>query len=344
MADLTENIFSGIIQQEDSAIPISGLFSSFVDPALTNPSPVSPANLAGEGGGSVTGAPNLMNAPSVNGNEISDKPSLISNQESRETKELIDVVIFEKPPEYIEPVEFYSSAEEAEKAVMEDYGDRFKKNISKETTSKTEQKSSIVHEDGQKADADVSVAASGDIKGQSETDSEIDTLSILQAAESALKSLTKSDSGRGGKMSNQITDYQLSQIFLARKNCLKIYDGIHVFNGKYYQRYDDSELKSFILEELREYIGNAGNRDIPTAVAKYIGYERKIFMSGEDVPNCFVTFNNGVLDLNFGRMHGFDPRAISLYQVQANYSHGLCSPAFGGRHRKPSAYGLLTRI
>lgn len=330
MADLTENIFSSLIQQENNALPISGLFSSFVDPALTNPSP---ANLAGEGGGSVTGAPNLMNAPSVNGNAVSDKPSTISNQESRETKELIEVVSFEKPPEYIdseyiEPVEFYSSAEEARKAVMEDYGDRFKKNTSKETTSKTEHKSSIVHEDGKKTDADVSVTASADIKGQSETDSEIDTLSILQAAESALKSLTKSDSGRSGKMSNQITDYQLSQIFLARKNCLKIYDGIHVFNGRYYQRYDDSELKSFILEELREYIGNAGNRDIPTAVAKYIGYERKIFMSGEDVPNCFVTFNNGILDLNSGRMHVFDPRVISLYQVQANYSHGLCSPAF----------------
>ena len=269
----------------------------------------------------------------VNGNEVSDKPSPISNQESRETKELIEVVSFEKPPEYIdleyiEPVEFYSSAEEAEKAVMEDYGDRFKKIISKKTTSTTEQKSSIFHEDSKKADADVSVTASADIKGQSETDSEIDVLSILQAAESALKSLTKSDSGRSGKMSNQITDYQLSQIFLARKYCLKIYDGIHVFNGKYYQRYDDSELKSLILEELREYIGNAGNRDIPTAVAKYIGYERKIFMSGEEVPNCFVTFNNGVLDLNSGRMLGFDPRVISLYQVQANYFPGLCSPAF----------------
>lgn len=145
MADLTENIFSGLIQQENNALPISELFSSFVDHALTNPSPASPANLAGEGGGSVKGAPNLMNAPSVNGNEASDKPSPISNQESRETKELIEVVSFEKPPEYIdseyiEPIEFYSSAEEARKAVMEDYGDRFKKNTSKETTSTTEQK------------------------------------------------------------------------------------------------------------------------------------------------------------------------------------------------------------
>ena len=79
MADLTENIFSGLIQQEDSAIPISGLFSSFIDPALTNPSPASPAYLAGEGGGSVTGAPNLMNAPSVNGNEVSRSDKIADN-------------------------------------------------------------------------------------------------------------------------------------------------------------------------------------------------------------------------------------------------------------------------
>lgn len=154
MANLIENIFSDFIEKEDdNALPISGLFGSLVDPALTDPSPASPANLAGEGGGPVTDAPNLMNAPSVNAHEVSksdDKPSSNSNLESQKSKELIEVVTFEKPPEYIEPVVFYSSKDEAEKAALEDDGDRFKKNTSKETTSKTEQKSSIVHEDGKK--------------------------------------------------------------------------------------------------------------------------------------------------------------------------------------------------
>ena len=124
------------------------------------------------------------------------------------------------------------------------------------------------------------------------------------------------------------TNFQLTETFLRRQICKNVYDCIYAYLNHYYKRLSDKDLESLAYDTLRNYALQCKNRAYVSAVAKNVWRETRIKVDGETLPDNFVAFRNGILDLNTGTMMDFTPSILTLYHVRANYIPGTWSPAF----------------
>lgn len=96
---------------------------------------------------------------------------------------------------------------------------------------------------------------------------------------------------------NQPTDLELARLFMHRQHVRTRNGSVYLYNGKYYKKLSDDQLKSQILSVLRNELEIKGNSKQLDTVAAAIKAEPTIQISDEKLPIGGLCLQNCVIDI-----------------------------------------------
>lgn len=129
------------------------------------------------------------------------------------------------------------------------------------------------------------------------------------------------------KDTGQLSQMELMELFLERTAVRKQGDMLYVWNGMYFYRANDGEMRGLIAEVLREELRRMNASTTIGAILSLLQSERRIQVE-PDIDSDNIALRNGTLDhmsLQFGQS---DPRIFNTYFLDAYWYWNASCPAF----------------
>lgn len=115
------------------------------------------------------------------------------------------------------------------------------------------------------------------------------------------------------------TDLEMARILLHRRH-LRVRNGsVYLYNGKFYRKLTDDQLKTLILEVLREELEVDGSSRQLASVAAAIAAEPTIEISEERIPKGGLCLKNCVMDIDSMACGNHSPEYFFTIQLQVDY-------------------------
>ena len=115
------------------------------------------------------------------------------------------------------------------------------------------------------------------------------------------------------------TDLEMARILLHRRH-LRVRNGsVYLYNGKFYRKLTDDQLKTLILEVLREELEVDGSSRQLASVAAAIVAEPTIEISEERIPKGGLCLKNCVMDIDSMACGNHSPEYFFTIQLQVDY-------------------------
>ena len=115
------------------------------------------------------------------------------------------------------------------------------------------------------------------------------------------------------------TDLEMARILLHRRH-LRVRNGsVYLYNGKFYRKLTDDQLKTLILEVLREELEVDGSSRQMASVAAAIVAEPTIEISEERIPKGGLCLKNCVMDIDSMACGNHSPKYFFTIQLQVDY-------------------------
>lgn len=137
-----------------------------------------------------------------------------------------------------------------------------------------------------------------------------------------------SDQCKGAKMlpSGIVSEpYDLMYKYLSNVRLISVNGTLRKYNGWYYEELGDDELEKSLMDVCRQDISQDGGWKLVREAKSFIKAEPSIVIKDEDIPDCYLSLRNGILDLNTGTLLLHTPDIITTYGVDANYLVGQSS-------------------
>lgn len=116
--------------------------------------------------------------------------------------------------------------------------------------------------------------------------------------------------------------YGLKDKFLSTINIININGHLRVYNGKYYAAVSDKDIEKLLIGICRKDVKYYGTWNLVREALSFIKAEPSIVVKDDDVSTDYLALNNGLLDLNTGRLLPHTPDIITTYGINANYLVG----------------------
>lgn len=115
------------------------------------------------------------------------------------------------------------------------------------------------------------------------------------------------------------TDLEMARILLHRRH-LRVRNGsVYLYNGKFYRKLTEDQLKTLILEVLREELEVDGSSRQLASVAAAIVAEPTIEISEERIPKGGLCLKNCVMDIDSMACGNHSPEYFFTIQLQVDY-------------------------
>ena len=122
------------------------------------------------------------------------------------------------------------------------------------------------------------------------------------------------------------TDLEMARILLHRRH-LRVRNGsVYLYNGKFYRKLTDDQLKTLILEVLREELEVDGSSRQLASVAAAIVAEPTIEISEERIPKGGLCLKNCVMDIDSMACGNHSPEYFFTIQLQVDYQGSQPTP------------------
>ena len=115
------------------------------------------------------------------------------------------------------------------------------------------------------------------------------------------------------------TDFELARHFICQQHVRTRNGSVYLYNGKYYQKLSDDQLKSQILSVLRSELEVKGNSKQLDTVAAAIKAEPTIQISDENLPSRGLCLKNCVIEIDSMRCADHNPQYFFTIQLQVDY-------------------------
>ena len=115
------------------------------------------------------------------------------------------------------------------------------------------------------------------------------------------------------------TDFELARHFICQQHVRTRNGSVYLYNGKYYQKLSDDQLKSQILSILRSELEVKGNSKQLDTVAAAIKAEPTIQISDENLPSRGLCLKNCVIEIDSMRCADHNPQYFFTIQLQVDY-------------------------
>ena len=115
------------------------------------------------------------------------------------------------------------------------------------------------------------------------------------------------------------TDFELARHFICQQHVRTRNGSVHLYNGKYYQKLSEEQLKSQILSILRSELEVKGNSKQLDTVAAAIKAEPTIQISDENLPSRGLCLKNCVIEIDSMRCADHNPQYFFTIQLQVDY-------------------------
>ena len=121
------------------------------------------------------------------------------------------------------------------------------------------------------------------------------------------------------KPHNQPTDLEMARLFIYREQVRTRNGSVYLYNGKYYKKLNDDQLKSKILSVLRGELEIKGNSKQLETVAAAIKAEPDIQVHEENLPVRGLCLRNCVIDIASMTCSDHNPQFFFTMQLQVDY-------------------------
>ena len=121
------------------------------------------------------------------------------------------------------------------------------------------------------------------------------------------------------KPHNQPTDLEMARLFIYREHVRTRNGSVYLYNGKYYKKLNDDQLKSKILSVLRGELEIKGNSKQLETVAAAIKAEPDIQVHEENLPVRGLCLRNCVIDIASMTCSDHNPQFFFTMQLQVDY-------------------------
>ena len=118
---------------------------------------------------------------------------------------------------------------------------------------------------------------------------------------------------------NQPTDLEMARLFIYREQVRTRNGSVYLYNGKYYKKLNDDQLKSKILSVLRGELEIKGNSKQLETVAAAIKAEPDIQVHEENLPVRGLCLRNCVIDIASMTCSDHNPQFFFTMQLQVDY-------------------------
>ena len=115
------------------------------------------------------------------------------------------------------------------------------------------------------------------------------------------------------------TDFELARHFICQQHVRTRNGSVYLYNGKYYQKLSNDQLKSQILSILRSELEVKGNSKQLDTVAAAIKAEPTIQISDENLPSRGLCLKNCVIEIDSMRCADHNPQYFFTIQLQVDY-------------------------
>ena len=115
------------------------------------------------------------------------------------------------------------------------------------------------------------------------------------------------------------TDLELARLYIHRQHVRTRNGSVYLYNGKYYKKLSDDQLKSQILSVLRDELEIKGNSKQLDTVAAAIKAEPTIQVNDEKLPVGGLCLENCVIDIASMTCADHDPRFFFTIKLDVQY-------------------------
>lgn len=116
--------------------------------------------------------------------------------------------------------------------------------------------------------------------------------------------------------------YNIAQDFM-RSAPMRVYgESIYFYTGKYYKKMSDAAVKRKIIEVCRVDVGKSGSTKCLADILNFIRYEPNLLWEPENDDPRYISFENGVLNIDTGTLTPHDPIYFTTYHINCRYYYG----------------------
>lgn len=115
------------------------------------------------------------------------------------------------------------------------------------------------------------------------------------------------------------TDFELARHYICQQHVRTRNGSVYLYNGKYYKKLNDDQLKTQILSVLRDELEIKGNSKQLDTVAAAIKAEPTIQISDENLPSRGLCLKNCVIEIDSMRCADHNPQYFFTIQLQVDY-------------------------
>lgn len=119
--------------------------------------------------------------------------------------------------------------------------------------------------------------------------------------------------------------YYIMKRLLSCENIILINETFYVYSGTSYEPKTPKDMARLVLKRCRELIKNKSSGFVD-GVVNFLRMEPKILVLQSQIPQRYIAFKNGVLDVITGQFMTHSPNYLTLFEVQANYSYSTDTP------------------
>jgi len=132
-----------------------------------------------------------------------------------------------------------------------------------------------------------------------------------------------------------ITDDEKANAYFVMKKLLSfekiilINETFYVYSGKSYEPKTHKDITRLVLKNCRNLVKHKSSGFVD-GVVNFLRMEPQILVFQSEIPQRYIAFQNGVLDIITGRFMKHSPNFLTLYEIQANFSYDsdTLTPAF----------------
>lgn len=123
-------------------------------------------------------------------------------------------------------------------------------------------------------------------------------------------------------------DRNLAKLVLERVSLKRIGERIYLFNGKYYRLLSRNELETTVVGVLDDFSQKRGDQSMIGAVCKFLVADPTILVEKPEQYYNWICMENGVLDINSGRLLPHNPQYFLTWKLCASWSEDEDCPVF----------------
>lgn len=157
------------------------------------------------------------------------------------------------------------------------------------------------------------------MQSQEQSSSTVQTAVPQRFSHNTLNKSADSNDDFGVIVPDKCSAYKIAQTFI-RTVCIKVYgEAIYIYTGCYYKKLSDSDAKRTILQFCRESIRKIGTSKCLADILAFVRHEPTLIFEPTDENTRFVSFKNGVLDIDDGKLYPHNSRYFTTYCIECDY-------------------------